>query len=80
MGEARGPAEGRYQLSEGTYRELIVKDRTTKFLKAQMRKRPFRSLLPTTASYGTSKATRSKCLLKSLGYYKFVFLRHCTKT
>jgi|SRR6202044_1204464 hypothetical protein len=38
MGEARGPAEGRYQLSEGTYRELIVKDRTTKFLKAQMRK------------------------------------------
>ena len=37
MGEARGPADGRYQLSEGTYRELIVKDRTTKFLKAQMR-------------------------------------------
>ena len=37
MGEARGPAEGRYQLPEGTYRELIVKDRTTKFLKEQMR-------------------------------------------
>jgi hypothetical protein len=37
MGEARGPAEDRYQLPEGTYRELIVKDRTTKFLKEQMR-------------------------------------------
>ena len=33
MGESRGPAEGRYQLPEGTYRELIVKDRMTKFLK-----------------------------------------------
>ena len=32
MGEARGPAEDRYQLPEGTYRELIVKDRMTKFL------------------------------------------------
>ena len=37
MAESRGPAEGRYQLPEGTYRELIVKDRTTKFLKEQMR-------------------------------------------
>jgi hypothetical protein len=37
MGEARGPAEDRYQLPAGTYRELIVKDRTTKFLKEQMR-------------------------------------------
>jgi hypothetical protein len=37
MGEARGPAEDRYQLPEGTYRELIVKDRTTKFLKEQVR-------------------------------------------
>lgn len=35
MGEARGPAEARYQLPEGTYRELIVKDRMTKFLKKQ---------------------------------------------
>ena len=26
------PAEDRYQLPEGTYRELIVKDRMTKFL------------------------------------------------
>ncbi len=33
MAEARGPAEDRYQLPEGTYRELIVKDRMTKFLK-----------------------------------------------
>ena len=32
MGEARGPAEDRYQLPEGTYSELIVKDRMTKFL------------------------------------------------
>jgi hypothetical protein len=37
VGEARGPAEDRYQLPEGTYRELIIKDRTTKFLKDQMR-------------------------------------------
>jgi hypothetical protein len=37
MDEVRDPAEGRYQLPEGTYRELIVKDRTTKFLKEQMR-------------------------------------------
>ena len=37
MGEARGPAEDRYQLPEGTYRELIFKDRMTKFLKQQMR-------------------------------------------
>jgi hypothetical protein len=33
MSQARGPAEDRYQLPEGTYRELIVKDRMTKFLK-----------------------------------------------
>jgi hypothetical protein len=33
VAEARGPAEDRYQLPEGTYRELIVKDRMTKFLK-----------------------------------------------
>lgn len=33
MAESRGPAEARYQLPEGTYRELIVKDRMTKFLK-----------------------------------------------
>lgn len=32
MAESRGPAEARYQLPEGTYRELIVKDRMTKFL------------------------------------------------
>ena len=36
MGEARGPAENRYQLPEGTYRELIVKDWTTKFLKERL--------------------------------------------
>lgn len=36
MDESRGPAEARYQLPEGTYRELIVKDRTTKFLKKQL--------------------------------------------
>ena len=36
MGEAHGPAEDRYQLPEGTYRELIVKDRTTKFLKERL--------------------------------------------
>jgi hypothetical protein len=36
MGEARGPDEDRYQLPEGTYRELIVKDRMTKFLKEQL--------------------------------------------
>ena len=37
MAESRGPAEDRFQLPEGTYRELILKDRTTKFLKEQMR-------------------------------------------
>jgi hypothetical protein len=37
VAESRGPAEDRFQLPEGTYRELIVKDRTTKFLKEQMR-------------------------------------------
>jgi hypothetical protein len=36
MGEVRGPAEARYQLPEGTYRELIVKDRMTKFLKERL--------------------------------------------
>jgi hypothetical protein len=36
MAESRGPAEARYQLPEGTYRELIVKDRTTKFLKKRL--------------------------------------------
>lgn len=35
MAESRGPAEAGYQLPEGTYRELIVKDRMTKFLKEQ---------------------------------------------
>lgn len=37
MAESRGRAEARYQLPEGTYRELIVKPRTTKFLKERMR-------------------------------------------
>jgi hypothetical protein len=32
VAESRGRAEARYQLPEGTYRELIVKDRMTKFL------------------------------------------------
>ena len=36
MGEERGPAEERYQLPEGTYRELIFKQRTTKFLKERL--------------------------------------------
>jgi hypothetical protein len=36
MAESRGPAEDRYQLPEGTYRELIVKDRMTKFLKERL--------------------------------------------
>jgi hypothetical protein len=36
MEESRGPAEARYQLPEGTYRELIVKARTTKFLKERL--------------------------------------------
>ena len=36
MAESRGPTEDRYQLPEGTYRELIVKDRTTKFLKKRL--------------------------------------------
>lgn len=36
MAESRGPAEARYQLPEGTYRELIVKDRTSKFLKKRL--------------------------------------------
>lgn len=36
MAESRGPAEARYQLPEGTYRELIVKDRMTKFLKERL--------------------------------------------
>jgi len=42
MAESRGQAEPRYQLPKGTYRELIVKPRTTKFLKRRfiaMRKR-----------------------------------------
>jgi hypothetical protein len=37
VADSRGPAEDRYQLPEGTYRELIVKDRTTNWLKEQMR-------------------------------------------
>jgi hypothetical protein len=36
MTESRDPASARYQLPEGTYRELIVKDRTTKFLKERL--------------------------------------------
>jgi hypothetical protein len=36
VAEARRPAEDRYQLPEGTYRELIVKDRTTKFFKERL--------------------------------------------
>ena len=36
-GWSRGPAEDRFQLPEGTYRELIVKDRMTKFLKERLR-------------------------------------------
>jgi hypothetical protein len=36
VAESRGPAEDRYQLPEGTYRELIVKDRMTKFLKERL--------------------------------------------
>ena len=39
MAESRGPGEDRYQLPEGTYRELIVKDRMTKFLKKRLRER-----------------------------------------
>ena len=37
MAESRGPAEAGYQLPEGTYRELIVKDRMTNFLKERLR-------------------------------------------
>jgi hypothetical protein len=37
LAESRGPAEARYQLPEGTYRELIVKHRMTKFLKKRLR-------------------------------------------
>jgi hypothetical protein len=37
VAESRGPAEDRFQLPEGTYRELIVKDRMTKFLKKRQR-------------------------------------------
>jgi hypothetical protein len=33
VAESRGPAEVGYQLPEGTYRELIVKERLTKFVK-----------------------------------------------
>jgi hypothetical protein len=36
LAEARGLAEARYQLPEGTYRELIVKGRMTKFLKERL--------------------------------------------
>lgn len=36
MARSHGPAEARYQLPEGTYRELIVKDRMTKFLKKRL--------------------------------------------
>jgi hypothetical protein len=36
VAESRGPAEAGYQLPESTYRELIVKDRMTKFLKEQL--------------------------------------------
>jgi hypothetical protein len=36
LAESRSPAEARYQLPEGTYRELIVKDRMTKFLKERL--------------------------------------------
>jgi phage tail sheath protein FI len=36
MGEACGPAEASYQLPEGTFRELIAKDRMTKFLKKRL--------------------------------------------
>ena len=39
MAESHGPAEDRYQLPEGTYRELIVKYRMTKFLKKRLRER-----------------------------------------
>jgi len=36
VAESHGPAEDRYQLPEGTYRELIVKDRMTKFVKERL--------------------------------------------
>ena len=36
MAASRGPAEHRYQLPDGTYRELIVKPQTTKSLKKQL--------------------------------------------
>ena len=36
MAESHGQAEPRYQLPKGTYRELIVKPRTMKFLKKQL--------------------------------------------
>jgi hypothetical protein len=36
MAASRGQAEPRYQLPEGTYRELVVKPRTTKFLKKRL--------------------------------------------
>jgi len=39
VAESHGPAEDRYQLPEGTYRELIVKYRMTKFLKKRLRER-----------------------------------------
>jgi hypothetical protein len=38
VAESRSPAEARFQLPEGTYRELIVKDRMTKFLKERLRR------------------------------------------
>jgi hypothetical protein len=37
VAESHSPAEDRYQLPKGTYRELIVKDRVTKFLKKRLR-------------------------------------------
>jgi hypothetical protein len=36
MGEARDPAEERYRLPEGTYRELIVKLRLTMLVKKRL--------------------------------------------
>lgn len=36
MAESRGPAEARYQLPEGTYRELINKKWTMPFLKKRL--------------------------------------------
>lgn len=36
MAASRDPVEPRYQLPEGTYRELIVKPQTTRFLKKRL--------------------------------------------